>query len=83
MAAVTIVSRKTNVAGARKHKEFSITGNSGDTLDTRLRTVRACLIEPGTNSPTAAAQSTVNGKITLTFTSAGAFTAIRIFVDGN
>jgi len=82
-AAVTIVSRVTNVAGGRKFREISMTGNSGDTLDTRMRRVRWVAFTPGTNTPTAAAQSTVNGLITLTFTSGGAYTAQLVVVCGN
>lgn len=82
-AAVTIVSRVTNVAGARKFREISMTGGNGDTLDTRMRRVRWVAFTPGTNTPTAAAQSTVGGFITLTFTTGGAFTAMLVVVCGN
>jgi hypothetical protein len=82
MAAVTIVSRKTNVAGARKQKEFTISGNSGDTLDTRMKTIRAAT----TDQPaiiTALAYSTVGGYQTITFTASAPFVAVKLFVDGN
>lgn len=83
MAAVTVVRRRSNVAGARKEKTFTITGTDTNTLDTRMRTVEHVSIGPGTNAPTVAAQSAVGGYITLTFTAGGAFTAIQIKVTGN
>ena len=83
MAAVTVVKRRTAISGNRKHKTFTITGGSGDTLDTRLKTIEAAAVMGGTNSPTILAESTVNGYQTLTFTSGGAFTAIKIIVIGN
>ncbi len=79
-AAVTIVKRRRNVAGARKFREFIMTGVSGNTLDTGARDTAGVqvLVEPC--AITAVARSTVNGQLRLTFTSGGAFTAVTCLV---
>lgn len=82
MAAVTVNRRRTVVAGNRKLKIFDITGNNTNTLDTRLKRVETAAFTPTTNTPTAAAESTVNGYITLTFTSGGAYTNQKLVVIG-
>lgn len=80
--AVTVVRRKTDIGSNTKYRNFTITGDNAQTLDTRLRRVEGVYIQPQTNAPTAVAQSTVAGRITLTFTAGGAFTAVRIMVVG-
>ncbi len=79
-AAVTIVKRRRNVAGARKFREFIITGNNTNTLDTGARDTAGVqvLIEPCT--VTAVTRSTVNGQLRLTFTAGGAFTGVTCLV---
>jgi hypothetical protein len=45
MSAVTVTRRRTNVAGSRKHKEFTVNiAASGDTLDTRLRRIEQVIV---------------------------------------
>lgn len=83
MATVTVSKRRTSIAGDKKHKSFTISGASGDTLDTRMKSIDSVVVTPGTNSPTVVAESTVGGYKTLTFTSAGAFTDAKILVVGN
>lgn len=81
-AAVTVVRRRTSYFTDKKDRTFTITGDNTNTLDTRMRKIEQVSIGPGTNAPTVAAESVVGGYITLTFTSAGAFTAIKIRVVG-
>jgi hypothetical protein len=85
MAAVTITSTKRNVAGSVRQTTFDISGTSGDTLDVGLANVTGVFIEPATNSPTSltrTASTPVSGMTRLTFTSGGAFTNVRILVQG-
>lgn len=81
MAAVTVTARtnRNNVAGARLYREWRITGNDTNTIDTGLTSVRQIFVEPC--SITAVARSTVNGKIRLTFSASGAFTDISLLVS--
>lgn len=83
MAAVTTVRSKRNVAGARKYREFIITGADTNTLDTGCRnasaTVPSVLME--TCTITAVARSIVNGQLRLTFSASGPFTAVSVMVS--
>lgn len=82
MPAVTVVKRKTNVAGGKKHKTYRVSGNSGDTLNTRMRSVDFVGFDDTTI--TLAAPSGSPGAITITFTTGGgAFTNVDILVVGN
>lgn len=82
MAAVTVSRRRTNAAGAKKQRTYRISGNSGDTLNTRLRAIDSASVNDATII--LAAPSGAPGALTLTFTTAGgAFTDVDVFVVGN
>lgn len=81
MAAVTVVSKKYNVSGQKKFRHYVLTGADTNTLDTGLNSVDNTLCEPGTI--TAVAKSTVSGRIRLTFSASGPFTALPVLVIGN
>jgi len=81
MAAVTVSRRRTNVAGGKKQRTYRISGNSGDTLNTRLRAIDSASVNDATI--TLAAPSGAPGALTLTFTASGAFTDVDVFVVGN
>lgn len=66
---VTINRRRTNVAGAKKHKTFNVTGDNAYTLHTRLRHIDFV----GYDTSVITAVATSAGIIT--FTASGAFTA--------
>lgn len=75
---VTVVSRKENVSGATKQRVWSITGDSGYTLATRIRRIDQVIW----NDPTITRVSWDEwGNIT--FVSSAAFTAVEITVIGN
>lgn len=85
MPAVTKNSKKFNVTGNVRQQTYDISGGNGDTLDVGLRSVTGVFVEPGTNSPTAVtrtANTPATGITRLTFTSGGAFTNIRVLVQG-
>jgi hypothetical protein len=83
MAAVTVVARsqRRNVAGARWFYEWSITGADTNTLDTGIPTGKKVKVFVEPSTITAIAQSAVNGKIRLTFSATGAFTAVGVMAD--
>lgn len=74
---VTIVYRKYNVSGNRRQRVYSITGDSGYTLLTRLRRIDSVVW----NDPAITACSFQDGVIT--FVSSAAFTAAEVTVIGN
>jgi hypothetical protein len=78
--AVTEVARKTkvNVAGARTIKQWSITGDNAQTLDTGIKFGKRVVFALEPSTITAIAQSDSNGQIRLTFTASGAFTAVGV-----
>ena len=84
MAAVTVNSKKFNVAGSMRENFYNITGVTGDTLDVGLYNVRAVIMEPGAlTSYTLTADTPAKGQTRITFTSSGAYTAADLVVKGN
>lgn len=76
---VTIVSRRDNVSGNRKQRVWSVTGDSGYTLLTRLKVIDSVMWDDATI--TGISQAGPDG--VLTITSSGAYTAAEITVIGN
>lgn len=73
---VTIVDRRYNVSGNRWHRTYWVTGDSGYTLQTRLKKIDTVLCNDATITTT----SWENGVVT--FVSSGAFTSAKITVIG-
>ena len=83
MAAVTVNSKKFNVAGSMRENFYNITGVTGDTLDVGMYTVKAVLMEPNVlTSYTLTADTPAKGQTRITFTSSGAFTSADVVVKG-
>lgn len=86
MAAVTINNSKYNVSGSMRDNYYNITGNSGDTLDVGLTTVRIVNLEPtasGITAYTVTPNTPITGQSRITFTSGGAYANVDIQVLGN
>lgn len=76
---VTVVSKKPNAAGREWEIVYSVTGDSGYTLVTRLRKISSVLWDDTTIT-----EISVGGENgVLTFTSSGAFTAAEVTVIGH
>ena len=77
MAAVTLNSQRTNIDGSYREKTFNVTiANSGDTLDTKLKTIKSAVSNDVAITKLAASGGTI------TFTTTGAVTAALVRVLG-
>ena len=81
MAAVTVTSYRSNVAGSYRNPFYQINiATSGDTLAVPLRTVRAVSVNDTAVSKVAV--SSAGSGSTLTFTTTGALTGVLLDVLG-
>ena len=85
MAAVTIVSKRFNYAGALRHNVYEVTGGNGDTLDVgllKVRRVNSGADGSGITAVAIAADTPAKGQSRLTITSGGAYTSALLEVLG-
>ena len=81
MAAVTVTSYRSNVAGSYRNPFYQINiANSGDTLLVPLRLVRS--VNTNNTAVSLAATSAAAGGTTLTFTTSGAVNGLLLDVLG-
>lgn len=81
MAAVTVTSYRSNVAGSYRNPFYQINiANSGDTLTVPLRIVRS--VNFNNTAVSNAATAAVAGGTQITFTSSGAVTGLLVDVLG-
>jgi len=77
MAAVTVVSQRTNIDGSYREKFYTINiASSGDTLATPFKTIKSA------SASNVAVTNVATSGGTVTFTTTGAVTGVQICLTG-